>query len=136
VTKRRKRVLLILAPAVLLLVLVVVLIAPGSLRSYSGARASAPRWAAPCWKAPPRSDRQLLARCARLTGRVLWVRRQGYGAESKAELLLGSHFGMVLAKIAPYTRDNVPGVGRYVTIVGPLVKSRMGLREVQTFAVE
>lgn len=128
--------LIIFGPAVLLLVLVVVLVAPGSLQSYSGARPSAPAWATPCWKAPPRTDRLLLARCARLTGRVLWVRRQGYGAESKAELLLGSHFGAVLAKIAPYTRDNVPGVGRYVTIVGPLVKSRMGLREVQLFALE
>lgn len=128
--------LVLVAPAVLLAVLAVVLVAPGSLQSYSGARASAPGWTEPCWKASPRSDRRLLARCARLTGRVLWVRRQGYGPSSKAELLLGSHFGVVLAKVAPYTRDNVPGVGRYVTIVGPLVRSRMGLREVQLFALE
>ena len=128
--------LVLVAPAVLLVVVVVALVAPGSLQSYSGSRASAPGWTAPCWTARPRTDRVLLARCARLTGRVLWVRRQGYGPYSKAELLLGSHFGVVLAKVAPYTRDNVPGVGRYVTIVGPLVKSRMGLREVQLFAVE
>ena len=71
-----------------------------------------------------------------MSGRVLWVRRQSVGPTSKAEMVLAEHFGVVLAKLAPYTDRHVPGIGQYVTIVGPLVRSQIGLREVQFFAQE
>lgn len=135
-TRRRTRLLVIIGPAVVLVAGVIALIAPGGLQSYTGAKAGAPAWTAPCWQAAPRSDRRLLDRCSRLTGRVLWVRRQGFGAGSKAELILGSGFGVTLAKMAPYTDRHVPGIGQYVTIVGPVVQSRAGLREIQFFAQE
>ena len=131
----RKRYLL-LGGLVLVLVLVLAVTAPGGVERYDGAQSSAPAWTAACWKERPRNDRRLLARCARVRGRVLWVRRQGRGVESKAEMMLSSHFGLVLAKMSPYLGRRIPGIGQYVRIVGPLVKSRAGLKEVQFFAQE
>lgn len=119
-----------------LVALVLAAALPGGIESYTGPRTGAPTWTAPCWTAQPREDRKLLARCAKLRGRVLWVRRQGLGPRSKAEMVLSSHFGLVLSKMVGYTSRKVPGIGQYVTIVGPLVRSRTGLREVQFFAQE
>jgi hypothetical protein len=136
VSTRRKRTLVAGGTVVAVVVVLVALLLPGGVQSYTGSKAGAPSWAKPCWTAQPRQDRRLLARCARLRGRVLWVRRQGIGPESKAEMVLAAHFGVVLAKMKPYTDRHVPGIGQYVTIVGPLVRSKTGLREVQFFAQE
>jgi hypothetical protein len=108
--------------------------APGGVDRYDGTRAGAPAWSKPCWKTEPRQDRELLARCARVSGRVLWVRRQGFGTKSKAEMVVAARFGLVMSKMAPYAGRDVPGIGTYVHIVGPLVKSKVGLREVEFFA--
>jgi hypothetical protein len=107
--------------------------APGGVDRYDGDVAGAPSWTRACWKEEPRRDRRLLARCARVSGRVLWVRKQGFGASSKAEMVLSSGFGLVLSKMTPYDGRRVPAIGHYVHIVGPLVKSKTGLREVQFF---
>jgi hypothetical protein len=108
--------------------------APGGVDRYDGARAGAPAWSKPCWSEDPRRDRALLSRCARVSGRVLWVRKQGRGSRSKAEMVLAARFGLVVSKLSPYEGRDVPAIGEYVHIVGPLVKSRTGLREVQFFA--
>jgi hypothetical protein len=108
--------------------------APGGVDRYDGAKKNAPTWAKACWNEKPRGDRKLLARCARVSGRVLWVRRQGFDQSSKAEMVIASGFGLVMSKMSPYVGRHVPAVGHYVHIVGPLVKSKTGLREVQFFA--
>ena len=129
-TTRRK---LTVSAAVLVAALLLVL-APGGTDRYAGATSDAPAWTAPCRERAPRTDRVLLARCAKVTGRVVWVRREGLGPASKAHVVLASGFGLVLAKMTPYTGRHVPAIGNYVTIVGPLVRSRSGLTEVQFFA--
>lgn len=110
--------------------------APGGVDRYDGAKKNAPAWAKACWQEKPRQDRELLSRCARVSGRVLWVRRQGFDQSSKAEMVIASGFGLVMSKMTPYVGRDVPAVGHYVHIVGPLVKSKTGLREVQFFAAE
>jgi hypothetical protein len=131
----RKRFLFGGAAAAVLL-LGVAAAAPGGVDRYDGDAAGAPSWTKACWKEEPRQDRRLLSRCARVSGRVLWVRKQGFGASSKAEMVLSSGFGLVLSKMTPYDGRHVPAIGHYVHIVGPLVKSKTGLREVQFFAQE
>jgi hypothetical protein len=134
VSTRHKRVLIAGGAVAATVAVLLALSWPGGVETYAGARASAPAWTAPCWTRAARRDRKLLAPCARLRGRVLWVRREGIGARSKAEMIVAGHLGLVVSKMAPYTDRRVPAVGHYVTIVGPLVRSRAGLREVQFFA--
>lgn len=128
----RARKLLILAGVAVIAMLAVW--APGGIERYEGQAAGSPSWTAACRIQAPRSDRQLLARCAKVRGRVLWVRREGLGPASKAHVVLASRFGLVLAKMTPYAGRHVPAIGHFVTIVGPLVRSRSGLTEVQFFA--
>ena len=129
-TRRRK----VLAAAVIAVAVLVLVWAPGGTERYEGQAADRPAWAAACLERAPRQDRKLLARCARVTGRVLWVRRAGLGPTSKAHIVLASGFGVVLAKMSPYTGRTVPAIGDYITVVGPLVRSRAGVTEIQFFA--
>ena len=109
--------------------------APGHTERYAGKKAGAPTWTAPCWERPPRRDRRLLAPCAEVSGRVLWIRKQGgVSKSSKAQLALASNFKIVIAKMAPYDGSKLPSIGSYVHIVGPLVRSKAGFDEVQFFA--
>jgi hypothetical protein len=128
-TPRRK----LLAAAVPAVVVLLAVWAPGGTDRYDGQRAGSPGWTSACWERSPRQDRALLSRCARVSGRVLWVRRQGRGASSKAHVVLASGFGVVLAKMTPYAGRHVPAIGHWVTVVGPLVRSRAGVTEVQYF---
>ena len=125
---------LFLGAAAAVVALGVAATAPGGVDRYDGDKKGAPAWTASCWKEEPRRDRRLLSRCARVSGRVLWVRRQGFDRNSKAEMVIASGFGVVMSKMTPYIGRQVPAVGHFVHIVGPLVKSRTGLREVQFFA--
>ena len=96
--------------------------------------AAAPNWAKPCGSNPPRADRRLLERCVRVKGRVLWIRREGPNPRDKAHVLIASGARLVLARYQPVGRHGLPGIGSFVTIVGPLVRSRTALDEVQVFA--
>lgn len=97
-----------------------------------GARAA---WTAPCLAGPPRTDRELLARCARVKGRVLWVTRKGGLPNLEVHILLTVDFGLVIVKLTNPEPAAVPGVASRLTAVGPMVRSRNGLREVQGFAL-
>ena len=129
----RRLILVGLSVAIVVLALLALWI-PGGTERYDGPAADAPAWTAACREKAPRGDRKLLSGCARVSGRVLWVRRQGVGASSKAHVVLASHFGVVLARMSPYTGRRVPAIGHFVTIVGPLVRSRAGVTEVEFFA--
>ena len=96
----------------------------GDSRSVRASRA--PGWAAPCLKTKPRTDRELVHRCARVEGRVLWTKSRS----DKVHLLVVSRFKLYLAKFAP-PPDRTPGMGSTVVVTGPMVKSRNGIGEIQ-----
>jgi hypothetical protein len=117
--------------ALILAAAVLVLAAPGSKKTYDGDRAGAPAWARPCFTRPPRHDRQLAHRCARVRGRVLRASRSYTG-----ELHLGvvARWRVLVVKLPDSARK--PSVGSMITVVGPLVRVRHGFEEVQAFRVE
>ena len=92
-------------------------------------RAGAAPWSRPCASRAPRPDRLLLARCARVTGHVVWTRR----AARETHLALVADFHLFVVKLLPGVA--APGRGSSLTAVGPLVRARNGLREVQAFAL-
>lgn len=101
----------------------------------AGASAAAgPAWTKACWSSPPRNDRRLLERCVRVTGRVLWIRREGPDPGDKAHVMMASGLRLVLARYDQAGIHRLPGIGHSATITGPLVRSRSGLDEVQVFA--
>ena len=75
-----------------------------------------------------REDRVRLARCARVHGRVLWVRRNA----GEVHLMLIARLHLFVVKLAPGTA--APGVGSALTATGPLLRASNGMREVQAFA--
>lgn len=86
----------------------------------------APTWYLPCARRAPRSDRELLAACARVRGRVLAVRHEG--AERETHLAVLAEFQLLLVKLGAGRR--APDLGETIVAVGPLVRARNGLREV------
>ena len=46
---------------------------------------------------------------------------------------MASGMRLVLARYTPVGRHRLPGIGSFVTITGPLVRSRTGLDEVEVF---
>lgn len=131
----RKRVAILAGVLLVVVGAGLAVVAPGGVKRYDGRKAGAPGWTAPCWERAPRRDRRVLARCAEVSGRVLWIRKQGEGKSSKAELALSGGFKVVIAKMSPYEGRKLPGIGSYAHIIGPLVKSKVGLDEVQFFAM-
>jgi hypothetical protein len=124
--RRVERVLAIAAAAAIALAAAVAL--QGSVRIDPGDAAHA-AWSRPCDGRAARPDRTLLARCARVHGRVLWVRRR----PGEVHLALIARLHLFVVKLAPGMPS--PGVGSGLTATGPLVRARNGLREVQAFAV-
>jgi hypothetical protein len=100
----------------------------GSVRIDPGG-ASHAAWTRPCDGRAARPDRTLLARCARVHGRVLWVRRR----PGEVHLALIAQLHVFVVKLAPGMQS--PGVGTALTATGPLVRASNGFREVQAFAV-
>ena len=117
--------------ALVLVLVAVVLGAQGSRRTYDGSRADAPAWALPCFTRPPRHDRPLVHRCARVRGRVFHVGRSYTG-----ELHLGlvAHWQVLVVKLPSHAHR--PTVGSTITVVGPLVRVRYGFNEVEAFRIE
>ena len=95
-----------------------------------GAVPSAPAWTAPCRTRPPRKERKLLAGCARVKGRVVWVGRH----KDDPHVIVMARFGLVVAKLD--LGQDEPGFGQAITMVGPLVRARGGLREVDVVTIE
>jgi hypothetical protein len=116
---------------VVLLAAALVVAAQGSRETYDGPRAGAPAWAKPCFAREPRADRTLLHRCARVRGRVLRV-----GRSYTNELHLGvvAHWRILVVKLDDDA--DPPSVGSMATFVGPLVRTRFHLSEVQAFWFE
>lgn len=97
----------------------------------SGRPASAPDWTTPCWRRPPRSDRQLLERCARVKGRVVWVQSDG---PNDVHLAVVASWRIVTVRVP--RRADPPGALDGVTAIGPLVRDRTGLEEVDAVMIE
>jgi hypothetical protein len=106
---------------------------PGTVDRFDGAlHATAPAWTAPCASITPRHDRVLLSRCARVEGRVLYVSREGQPPDTHLAVVARLH--LVLVKLRP--GDGVPPLGAKISVIGPLVRARNGLRELQAAALE
>jgi hypothetical protein len=82
-----------------------------------------------CARHAPRSDRVLLARCARIRGRVLWT--SDHGGDVHAAVVARWHLFVV--KLPDGGRP--PARLAHVVVTGPLVRARNGLREVEAFAL-
>jgi hypothetical protein len=127
---RRRRALTIGAGVVLvLLVAGTVLAAQGSRTTYDRGDGAAPDWTRPCFRRPPRTDRPLLHFCARVTGRVLHVRHTHPDTTHVAVL---AHFGIVIVRVES---PDTSGFGSTITAVGPMLRVKYGLHEVQAFDV-
>ena len=112
---------------------VTVLIAVGASVAFSGSvaiqrEARGAAWTRTCDGRPARPDRVRLAQCARVHGRVLWVRR-GAG---EVHLALVARLHLFVIKLRP--GGVAPHIGSTLTAIGPLVRARNGMREVQAFA--
>jgi hypothetical protein len=121
------------AGAALLLAACLAVAAPGSIERYDGPSGSADRaatWARDCLQHRPRPDRALISRCSRVEGRVLYVKREP--AETHLAVIARLHLFVV--KLGRDAQS--PPIGSTVGVVGPLVRARNGLREVQAFAVD
>jgi hypothetical protein len=120
----------------LLFVVVLVAVARGSVTVVSRAPAGGqlrglPAWENWCTRGHPRTDRQRLAWCARVEGRVVWTTRGPSPGELHLAVIGGFHLTIVRMQ---YNVDH-PGIGSSLTAVGPLVRARNGQREVQAFMV-
>jgi hypothetical protein len=98
----------------------------GSVRIEPDAHGAA--WTRPCDAHRARADRTRIARCARVRGRVLWVRRR----VGEVHLAVIARLHLFVVKLAPGAAP--PGVGSTLTATGPLVRASNGMREVQAFA--
>jgi hypothetical protein len=101
--------------------------APGSVSIERTAREDG--WSQICSAEPARPDRVLLAACARVHGRVVWVRHR----PGEVHLAVLARLHLFIVKLAP--QMPAPSLGASLTAVGPLVRARNGMREVQAFDV-
>ena len=131
---KRSRILLALASVVLALGLVGV--TTTSFESYPGS-GPRPHWAEPCRNDKPRHDRQLLADCARSSGFVAWVRdEQTPSLNRDVHFALVGRFGVIIVKLDDPDVIPVPRLSSRVTVVGPLVRARNGMREIQVWRLD
>ena len=131
---RSRRSRIVLVTALLGLMLGVIVAATTSFESYKGTDVR-PRWAEPCRNDTPRHDRTLLADCARATGFVAWVRTEGAGPSRDVHFALVGRFGVIIVKLGDPNELRVPHISSHVTVVGPLVRARNGMREIQAWHV-
>jgi hypothetical protein len=81
-----------------------------------------------CAKVTPRPDRELIDRCARVEGIVLHVRRES--AETHLAVVARLHLFVVKLDDGAHP----PSTGSRWSAVGPLVRARNGMRELQAGA--
>ena len=137
--KRHRRLLLVLGSgAAMAATFATLATAFTSLETYSGSGevpGTAPAWAAPCIQHEPRPDRQLLARCARATGVVSYVRRNGPTGVLEVHFALVGRFGALIVKLGDPSRLRTPAVGSRVTVVGAFVRSSNDMREIEAWSL-
>jgi hypothetical protein len=107
----------------LLLAVALVIVVPGHVTTTAPSAAAARLCAAHA----PRPDRELLARCAQVRGRVVWV-RHGVG---ETHLAMVGALHLLVVKLPPHAA--APSIGSFATFTGALVRSRAGLRELQAW---
>jgi hypothetical protein len=95
----------------------------------------APAWSAPCFQHEPRHDRSLLARCARATGVVSYVRRRGSTHVREVHFALVGRFGALIVKLGDPKLLRTPSLGSRVTVVGALVRASNGRREIEAWSL-
>jgi len=78
-----------------------------------------------CASIPPRPDRELIDRCARVEGIVLHVRRE----RTETHLAVVARLHLFVVKLGDGARP--PSAGSRLSAVGPLVRARNGMRELQ-----
>lgn len=95
---------------------------------------AAPAWAGAC-EGATRRPHPLEARCARVTGRVLYVQRErADGALVDVHLAVATRWRVLVVKLRP-ERFATPGLGRRVSFVGPLYRVDHDLLEIDAIAV-
>jgi hypothetical protein len=110
--------------------------APGSLeiivhKPPMGAVGRQPTWERWCSHGEPRLDRERLAYCARINGRVI---DSVHGpALSEVHLAVVGDFHLVIVRLVDGSAT--PSPGSQFTAIGPLVRARDGQRELQAFKV-
>ncbi|HXO06784.1 MAG TPA: hypothetical protein VN880_02060 [Solirubrobacteraceae bacterium] len=124
------------ALAALVLCALLLAAAPGSLQIIvhkppTGALAGRPGWERWCSHGEVRLDRERLAYCARIDGRV--VDSTHGPARAEVHLAVVGDFHLVIVRLADGSAT--PSPGSRFTAVGPLVRARDGQREVQAFKV-
>ena len=130
-----------LGVVVVLVVLALVIFSRGSYERIAvgaGSSGNDSAAAATCLSHPPRRDRRVIARCVRVHGILLYVRR-GYDAESRVDeihLLVSAHFHLYVVKLhMPFPAHL--RVGHGLTAIGPLLETsppRFGIHEVEAFS--
>lgn len=130
---RRRRIALGAGGGAAAVAAVLGLAAPGGVQIAPASARARPAWSTACFTRAPREDRLLLARCVRLSGRVLWAQRSSF---TEAHLLVSAGLRPVLVKIDHARPHGVPAIGHRIVAVGPLLRSRSGLREVEEFELD
>jgi hypothetical protein len=113
--------------AALMLCVLLAVSGPGSVDTVGAGASAAVRWAHPCWGHPPVLKHPQLASCARVAGREMFAYTQSGSGETHLLVLGGFH--MFVVELPDGVRN--PGWGSWITAVGPMVRGRFGLREVE-----
>jgi hypothetical protein len=94
--------------------------------------AALPSWGRWCTRGTPRKERQRLAFCARVQGRVI---ASTHGPKpDEAHIAVISDFHIVLVRLPNW--EATPERGADIVAIGPLFRARDGQREVQAFWYE
>ena len=94
--------------------------------------AKLPSWEPWCTRGVPRKERERLAFCGRVEGRVL---SSTHGPQAdEAHVAVISDFHIVVIRLPDWART--PKRGTNVVAIGPLFRARDGQREVQAFRFE
>lgn len=123
------------ALSALLLCGLVFVCAQGSLtviarRPAAHSREALPSWEPWCTRGVPRKERERLAFCARVEGRVL---ASTHGPNpGEAHIAVISDFHLLLVRLPIW--EATPARGTNIVAVGPLFRARDGQREVQAFS--
>jgi hypothetical protein len=127
------------ALAVLLLCALLLICSQGSLTILAHKPATAtqdaaapPSWEPWCTRGHPRKERERLAFCARVEGRVLASTHGPNPDESHIAVI--SDFHLVIVRLPNW--EATPKRGAKIVAIGPLFRARDGQREVQAFRYE
>jgi hypothetical protein len=91
-----------------------------------------PSWAPWCTRGLPRKERERLAFCARVEGRVLESTHGPNADESHVAVI--SDFHIVVVRLPDW--EATPKRGAKIVAIGPLFRARDGQREIQAFRFE